>query len=437
MSERPAGLRFDIYERIHLAEDVPGIQELDDLELSPQIVVHDLGEQAVLKGDLLLTGKYAVIGEEASYRQLEYGIPVEITLPTNRIHRLEDVTVEIENFDVELLSARSLNVTGLLSLNGIELIPEQLYNWPADELSLQEHRAQEQPLPTAAEQEAVLGESIDWSGLFAAQSQSPVIEDAPSFSESAEANADWPRSEVQEANEPEAAYAAGDIDYGELFRSEGNAAQTNAPQQQPESNVEAVTEQPKEKEKEKPKEKEKEQPKEKAKENKEVQAEAETEAEKLEPWEKPENEAGEAEPASEGKGSVQAEEAEPIPVTTPQEMKIALGSKKQPEQSALPATDLKSLIHKSPASSAEALSEAEPKEARADQDRKNELEWRKLFLARSGEESFRKVKLCIVQKDDTIDSIAERYSLNPREILLYNRLNDFSVTAGQIIQIPK
>jgi stage VI sporulation protein D len=66
----------------------------------------------------------------------------------------------------------------------------------------------------------------------------------------------------------------------------------------------------------------------------------------------------------------------------------------------------------------------------------NELEWRKLFLSGNGEEPLRKLRLCIVQKEETIDTIAERYRLNPREIALYNRLTDGGVTEGQILYIP-
>ena len=39
-------------------------------------------------------------------------IPVEITVPLNRVSSLDDIAVEIENFDVDLLSKRSLNITG-------------------------------------------------------------------------------------------------------------------------------------------------------------------------------------------------------------------------------------------------------------------------------------------------------------------------------------
>ncbi|MED4604251.1 hypothetical protein P9314_26850, partial [Paenibacillus validus] len=114
------GLRFDIYERVHLSEGVLGIKELESVELVPHIQVLSQGEQAVLRGNLLLTGAY--VDEQGREAQtLEHLIPVEITLPMNRVQRVEDIAVEIENFDVDLLSERSLNITGVLSLNGLEV----------------------------------------------------------------------------------------------------------------------------------------------------------------------------------------------------------------------------------------------------------------------------------------------------------------------------
>lgn len=52
-------------------------------------------------------------------------------------------------------------------------------------------------------------------------------------------------------------------------------------------------------------------------------------------------------------------------------------------------------------------------------------------------QEFRRVRMYIVQKDDTLETIAKRYELNPREIALFNRLGDSEVSAGQIVYIPK
>ena len=132
MSEQQPGLRFDIYERVHLQENLAAIQELNEVELLPHIQVITLDDQAILKGNLLLTGNY-LSEEGGSPRTLEHLIPVEITLPLNRIHRVEDIQVDIENFDIDLLSARSLNVTGVLSLQGVEMVSSPQESWQEEE----------------------------------------------------------------------------------------------------------------------------------------------------------------------------------------------------------------------------------------------------------------------------------------------------------------
>ena len=66
----------------------------------------------------------------------------------------------------------------------------------------------------------------------------------------------------------------------------------------------------------------------------------------------------------------------------------------------------------------------------------NALHWKSLFLSKEEGTKFRSMRLCIVQKDDTLHSIAERYQLHPREIELLNRLGDEGLSEGQILYIP-
>src|SRR5690554_4455447 len=121
MADQSSGLRFDIYERVTLSEEVEGIQELDEIELIPRIELTTQDEQAILKGNLLLKGTYMGGKDQKSSQSLEHSIPVEITLPKERIHDYENIGVEIENFDVDVTSARNLSVTGVLSLKGVEV----------------------------------------------------------------------------------------------------------------------------------------------------------------------------------------------------------------------------------------------------------------------------------------------------------------------------
>ncbi|WP_067727268.1 stage VI sporulation protein D [Oceanobacillus damuensis] len=53
------------------------------------------------------------------------------------------------------------------------------------------------------------------------------------------------------------------------------------------------------------------------------------------------------------------------------------------------------------------------------------------------EESFTKMRLCIVQDQDTIESIAQRFSISPLQLIKHNDLDtDFEVYEGQLLYIP-
>ncbi|WP_018931416.1 stage VI sporulation protein D [Gracilibacillus lacisalsi] len=56
----------------------------------------------------------------------------------------------------------------------------------------------------------------------------------------------------------------------------------------------------------------------------------------------------------------------------------------------------------------------------------------------AGEESasYTRLKLYIVQPDDQMQTIAERYQVSPRQIMRTNRLEEEDITAGQLIYIP-
>lgn len=56
----------------------------------------------------------------------------------------------------------------------------------------------------------------------------------------------------------------------------------------------------------------------------------------------------------------------------------------------------------------------------------------------SEEEKYTKMRLCIVQERDTIESIAERYQVTTLQLIKQNQLDDaFEVSEGQLLYIPK
>lgn len=155
MTDRQTGLRFDIYERVQLADGAVSISELEEVELLPHIQVYPQEDQAVLRGNLLLAGTYLAEGEDRS-RTLEHFIPVEITLPLNRIQSIDEISVEIENFDIDVLSPRRLNVTGVLSLSGVEMISTPGGQWQEEEEIVFVHENQPEARPQYAQPQACL-----------------------------------------------------------------------------------------------------------------------------------------------------------------------------------------------------------------------------------------------------------------------------------------
>ena len=365
MSQQSSGLRFDIYERVHLPDNTIGVKEINGIELTPEISVVAQGEQAVLKGYLVLSGTYAGEDETRSdEEQLTHRIPVEITLPLNRVENVNDIRVEIENFDVDLLSSRSLNVTGVLSLGGIEMASPLEPAWREEEEVVFTHRVETtQPAPEPAPEP--LPATVSAAAAPPAPEPIPIAA-PPAANEEPNAaisatNEEPDAAALAEANEPEPA--------AEPIAAA--AVEPNVP--------EAV--------------------------------------EALEAPEAPAPEKQEIKIAFSGKSSAEAQA--PIGVNAIMSMASA----------GVPPTEKRQ--EPPPASTAAAAAVPEGAES------KDKLEWKKLFLQSSADvPTFRKVRMCIAQKEDTIETIADRYQKNVRELMLYNRINDQYLQEGQIVYIP-
>ena len=126
MSSQGKGLRFDLFERVHVPSFLPAIGVLDELELVPEIECVEEQAMVVMRGHFRLSVDYVqketttVSGEADGGRQrFEHLIPVDITLPRRRIERMEDVRVVIETYDTEQISERELNLSVVVELQGI------------------------------------------------------------------------------------------------------------------------------------------------------------------------------------------------------------------------------------------------------------------------------------------------------------------------------
>ncbi|WP_055105562.1 LysM peptidoglycan-binding domain-containing protein [Paenibacillus ihumii] len=452
MADQSYGLRFDIYERVHLSEDVVGIEELEEIELFPQIQVIPGEEYAALRGHLLLSGLYRGQGESC---KLEHWIPVEITIPLSRVNKLEEIAVEIENFDVNLLSARSLNITGVLSLQGIETTTlAGSEEWKDSEfLAAHESRqdnfdvtdfAEQPPAGPWREEEEKPQEWLTeeaapvYRDYSASEGQSSPghaeLPDLPELPKSGPQNViSWTEDSPLLASalwkDKEAAapvHAAGEAeqqgeDYDVWFKGEERQDASEhvitelaeAQESDAAEGVQAIPRQPEE--------------------TKAPEPEFSTNSE--------EALAAVTEPEPE-EFSYEAGEPEIRPQPEEKkELKIALNSKKADET--VQGNDIgitKLLSTHRPNKDMEGLPDQEDenvKLAAEEQGDEEEVRWKNLFFGNAEDPSpFRKIRLVIVQREETLDEIAERYNLSTRELQLYNRLAEHNLAEGQVLYIP-
>ncbi|MBO7745473.1 LysM peptidoglycan-binding domain-containing protein [Paenibacillus sp. MWE-103] len=495
MPSQSNGLRFDIYERVHLPDEVAAIDELDEIELVPRIGIVQQEEQVLLKGHLLLTGVYRSEEQPLSEQSLEHWIPVEITLPLNRIHRLDDISVEIDNFDVDVLSTRTLNITGVLSLFGIEIEQSNPQGeWQREEPYTVVHSREEDEIPftsspffaqqpqfwqpeqrrEAAEDEALRYASFQSEAeearealARAAIAREQELLEAARLEEARQEEARQEEARQEEARQEEARQEAARQEAAQLEAArEETARQEEARQEaarREAEQFEAVRREAalREAARQEAERQEAAQEAERAEAFRPEEAEVPAEAAAPPSWQSPsvadasapaEEPAvlvqAEAEPAIRqpappaasdpfGEVSVPEAEAEPKP------LRVAFSGKPAEEEAAQQGAgnvSFRSLLQSSRREQEAKAAAEQHAEREAEQSRKSsgdEIEWKNLFFGRPNDDNaFRKVRICIVQREETLDVIAGRYQLQPRELALYNRLSDQSVSEGQVLYIP-
>jgi len=551
------GLRFDVYERVHLPEDVAAIDELEEIELVPRIQIVEQGEQVSLKGHLLLTGVYRAEGALGEAQSLEHFIPVEISLPLNRVNRLDDLSVEIDNFDVDLLSARTINITGVLSLYGIEVEQPQEEKSSWEEPFTAVHRRdgktdsdfQQSEIFSQAQQQEPYRETFQTQSEQGWQEASEAEHEEESFTavapvteqqveEQAEAvDSSWSgpsevfqaainreaeqRREIAERQREAALREAAEVERlqqelveqreQEIAAQEAQeAAQREFAERQREAALreavqrEAALREAIEQRERRAAQRERElAAQEAARRDSIIAAQREREIREREILERElaaqaaeefaqqqqlvrehsqplgieedqeaqaaltHEEDVEGLNAEDGFTTAQIDADDGISVDQEQvqtsaanqqlfaeqerieqelerkEMKVALNSKPSSDESKQGTGGLgfRSLLQSS-LREQEARAVAEQtaeKNAEVEETHSgDEIEWKTLFLNRPSEEKgFRKLRICIVQREETLELIAGRYQLQAREIALYNRLPDQSVSEGQVLYIPK
>ncbi|WP_338777437.1 stage VI sporulation protein D [Metabacillus sp. FJAT-52054] len=135
-----AALRFSVEESVWFQKGQE-VFELLSISLDPNIAIEEHDQYVSIRGALQLTGEYrAVLNPENDDKEFEFSaarfvnevhvrddgthellhrFPVDITIPKNRIEKIEDVYVSIDSFDYDLPEAKCLKLFADLSITGI------------------------------------------------------------------------------------------------------------------------------------------------------------------------------------------------------------------------------------------------------------------------------------------------------------------------------
>ncbi|ALM28451.1 MULTISPECIES: LysM peptidoglycan-binding domain-containing protein [Bacillus] len=394
-------LQFSVEESIYF-KNGQEVSELLSISLDPDILVQEVNDYVSIRGSLELTGEYNINQEElmgesssyASYRQADevkvredgtaellHQFPVDITIPKNKISHLNDVFVFIDAFDYQLTESRLLTIQADLAIEGLldEGTPEPLVGEPYEFV----HRAEEEYGDVTYEYQA---QSEYEEHEENAEQQAALQHEARTEQEEDEIDIETvmvEETEEEEENEEEEAVALG-------YRSFPEAQVQEPPFFDPPKLLEEE---------------------ERDDTFFEVEVRKDPEAESKEEEEPP------AYPAFESP-AYQMEQTQEERDDSYQFERLYEREAPKVYESAQEAEEF----------------EHDQREASGSE---NSLYLTKLF-AKQEEEDFSRMKICIVQQEDTVDRICERYQLNVQQLLRTNSLSvDAELEEGQILYIPE
>ena len=483
-------LSFAIKETIFLSSDRAGIGELQELELVPDVEVLENDSYVSITGCLQLVGKYEPIREAAEansggtetlveavtfppFRQeaseeMQYGweeqighrIPLNITIPLDRIAEIGDIYAIVDSFDYKLESPHQMLIDADLKIMGI-LLGEQQAAQPASadqEPAAEEARAweyahatdeshQEYASPASLdeieEKLSALEAELERQALPASydSTESPSVFDAPAIAYSDPEDIPAQYGEVQEhygevqevaQSEPQKAWMADPAAYETQGQAE---AQYDSPAYDALAyqDVQAREQERKQHDADEPV----------------LAIHEQNEIDYAPVASEPDESAYDANTVQEVHADIEEEEAEAEPVIAQPEvveeteLKVAISGKASREEKA--NVNITTIF--SQASRAKQEAQASEAESSSSTSRHGssvgaspgtrEAMHNLTSFVRRKEESTSQLKMCIIQRDETLEHISQRYSLPVSKIVEVNRLASEQVVAGQILYIPQ
>lgn len=138
-AEQQTALRFSLKESVWFQKGQE-VNELLSISLDPDVAIEEREYEIVVYGQLDLTGEYIPKEETETFslrelspvrtidyvetrddgiNELVHSFPLEISIPRDRVKRVEDLYVDIEEFDYELLENGCLQLLADISIHGL------------------------------------------------------------------------------------------------------------------------------------------------------------------------------------------------------------------------------------------------------------------------------------------------------------------------------
>ncbi|MCY8241128.1 LysM peptidoglycan-binding domain-containing protein [Bacillus haynesii] len=492
-------LQFSVEESICFQKGQE-ISELLSISLDPDITVQEVNDYVSIRGSLELTGEYNIdqtreyaelpatsrFVEDVKLKgdgsaELTHCFPVDITIPKDKVSHLNDVFVFIDAFDYQLTDARMLTIQADLAIEGLlnvsgEAGEEESRTMPAAVQPEEELEPAFRPPSNDEEQDEEKEFLIQLDRAYEEQDEEQPYEEAEENDTDEEAVPIY-QSFLGDDTEEAKPFFTASLSAAERTKRE-TESQKEAALKQPDEKYKLKREEAKEEEdelkreeakeeeyklkREEAKEEEDELKREEAKEEedelkreeaKEEEDELKREEVKKEEYELKREEA-EEEPEPLQRTYQSHEEPKETPFYGVPPLLKEDQNDREPEAFEVEVTQEKEAIdeeeeagHTIEIPEYSFHEQTEPEEERdempaADEqevsakENDNALYLTKLFT-KQGEEEFTRMRMCIVQQNDTIDLLCERYDINVQQLIRMNSLSlDEELKEGQILYIP-
>ncbi|MED1065075.1 LysM peptidoglycan-binding domain-containing protein [Bacillus paralicheniformis] len=461
-------LQFSVEESICFQKGQE-VSELLSISLDPDITVQEVNDYVSIRGSLELTGEYNIdqtreyaelpatsrFVEDVKLKgdgsaELTHCFPVDITIPKDKVNHLNDVFVFIDAFDYQLTDARMLTIQADLAIEGLlnvsgEAGEEEPRTMPAavqpeEELELA-FRSPSNDEEQGKEEEFLI--QLDRS--YEEQDEEQPYEEAEETDTDAEAVPIYQSFLGDDTEETKPFFTAS------LSAAERTKREMENPKDAALEHPEEEYELKREKVEAKPEEYELKREKVEAKpEEYELKEEKEAKPEEYEL----KREEAEAEPEPLQRAYQTHDEPKETPFYGVPPLLEEDQNDREPETFEVEVTQKAEAIDEEeeaghtieipeysfheqtePEEERDEMPAADDQEVSA-KENDNALYLTKLFT-KQGEEEFTRMRMCIVQQNDTIDLLCERYDINVQQLIRMNSLSlDEELKEGQILYIP-